>query len=429
MPPHSPKMVASIVKRLKDSDSVVRDADSVVRDACLETVGIMASKSRSALSILHRMLIRTSKLLKNPHFMAKPTVIQLNTRGGPTQNVLSSAMSGIRECLKSNDWTTWKAASIALGEIASGGGSFLGPFKAYYIQSLESHRFNKVKPVRDTVLQALHCWKTLPGHDTSEPSEAGSSLKENYSGGDYSDLTSESGRKDVLRRMFPWLLQIANEMMCIRKQLLQIEDRQSNLVDLLQVNTQQIITIFLVIIICFSPGIMENLSMLQSRVVCFENVVDRLSQDISQKEDHQGYSVNSPRLSTCTPGPSIVICNRQSSLLSMKNTDNCEDNMWCNTKAKITGKDTGSARMDVLSTLAFYLLEQRFINSTVPWLQQVVELGTTHGPNYLVLSTKARQTLLSAVLEDVNVDFLDPLEKIFVNQITVKLHHICLHWK
>ncbi|KAL5540148.1 hypothetical protein UlMin_042372 [Ulmus minor] len=724
MGPHLPKMVASIVKRLKDPDSVVRDA-------CLETVGIMASKLSNGLflalvrplfeamgeqnkqlqagsalclariidntcdpplSILHRMLIRTSKLLKNPHFMAKPAVIQLNTSiiqagGAPTQNVLSSAMSSIQECLKNNDWTTRKAASTALGEIASGGGSFLGPFKASCIQSLESCRFDKVKPVRDTVLQALHCWKTLPGHDTSEPSEAGSSIKENYSGGDYSDLTSESGRKDVtLKKVaassnkgrIPLLvrkksqnhvenprrskdddwhieiavpkthaipldefnneesegssvtktvermstditsmqdigyeyvhmddkqecssvsnlisehfvnefltvsadglekdvlpkqsrnqkftpkemaseeqiyntkmqdrtsldstvtvsdspsshgccLQIANEMMCIRKHLLQIEDKQSNLVDLLQV---------------FSTGIMENLSMLQSRVVCLENVVDRLSQDILQKEDRfvsatsklskQGQSVNSPRLSTCTPRPSIDIRNRQPSLLSMKNTDIWEDNafrrsvgnnsskqapdMWSNTKAKITGKDRDSARMDVqkyrqgtqrtghgqvrtdplfglsssisgrqsgiesknsllkrlegflcegdldsayvealcsgdelalvelldrtgpvleclssntvsdvLSTLACYLLEQRFINSIIPWLQQVVELSTTTGPNYLVLSTKARQTLLSAVLEAVNMDFPNPLEKRFVNQIAVKLHHI-----
>lgn len=110
--PHLGKMMASIVKRLKDPDSVVRDA-------CMETVGILASKlcngeavfvalvkplfealgeqnkqvqSGSAfclariidntndppLPILHRMLTRIIKLLKNPHFMAKPAVIELN---------------------------------------------------------------------------------------------------------------------------------------------------------------------------------------------------------------------------------------------------------------------------------------------------------------------------------------------------------------
>lgn len=116
MGPHIGKMVNSIVKRLKDQDSVVRDA-------CVETMGVLASKmgsgecesdgvfvvlvkplfealgeqnkqvqSGSALclarvidntndppeSILQRMLTRTVKLLKNPHFMAKPAVIELN---------------------------------------------------------------------------------------------------------------------------------------------------------------------------------------------------------------------------------------------------------------------------------------------------------------------------------------------------------------
>lgn len=114
--PHLRRMVGSIVKRLKDPDSAVRDA-------CVETCGILASKliiggdesdevfvtlvkpifealgeqhkqmqSGSAfclariidntqdppISILQRMLARTTKLLKNPHFMAKPAVIDLN---------------------------------------------------------------------------------------------------------------------------------------------------------------------------------------------------------------------------------------------------------------------------------------------------------------------------------------------------------------
>lgn len=34
-----------------------------------------------------------------------------------------------------------------------------------------------MKPVRDTVLHALQYWRSLPGPDTPEPSEAGSSIK------------------------------------------------------------------------------------------------------------------------------------------------------------------------------------------------------------------------------------------------------------
>ena len=115
--PHIGKMVAVIVKRLKDSDSVVRDA-------CVETAGVLATSVRSSgggeggeaafvvivkpffealgeqnryvqtgsalclarvideapdppTSVLLQMLTRVVKLLKNPHFMAKPAVVQL----------------------------------------------------------------------------------------------------------------------------------------------------------------------------------------------------------------------------------------------------------------------------------------------------------------------------------------------------------------
>ncbi|KAJ1442523.1 TOG domain [Sesbania bispinosa] len=242
--PHLPKMVASIVKRLKDTDSVVREA-------CIDTVGVLASKlvnqnqthaqinkvflvlvrpifealgeqnkyvqSGSAfclarvidnthhppLSLLQKMLARTVKLLKNPHFMAKPALVELNRSiiqagGAPTENILSTAIASIQEALKDSDWTTRKAASVALGEIALSGASFLASLRASCIHSLESCRFDKVKPVRDAVLQSLKYWKILPGTNTPEPSETGSSLKENICGADSADLssTTESRQRD-----------------------------------------------------------------------------------------------------------------------------------------------------------------------------------------------------------------------------------------
>ncbi|XP_059454493.1 TORTIFOLIA1-like protein 2 [Corylus avellana] len=728
--PHLGKMVASIVKRLKDPDSVVRDA-------CVETVGILASKlsnrggeadgvfvvlvkplfealgeqnrqvqSGSALclariidnthdppiSILHKMLTRTTKFLKNPHFMAKPAVIELNRSiiqvgGAPTQNILSVAMAGIQEALKNSDWTTRKAASLALGDIAASGGSFLGSSRASSIRSLESCRFDKVKPVRDAVLQALQYWRSLPGPDTPEPSDAGSSIKENFCGGDYSDLTStsESGWKDAtlkkasrgsnkgtiplsirktcqnyvenqhskaddwnieiavpkshnvslgefhneesegssvtktLERMSTDVTsaqdigyeyvpmddkqecssvctlatdnfetkfvavshecleegssvkpirrtqrfaaeeisdeqiysakmqdrrsldstvtesfsqtasgccsQMANEMVFIRKQLLEIENKQSNLMDLLQV---------------FTTGIMDSLTSIQSRVVGLEHVVDRLAQDVvhrgrnsdlaSSRLVKQSQTVHSPRLSTCTPRPSVDILNRQSSLLSVKSSDIREVNavgrgrssisakqdtdMWTNAKVNITrnpmGKDMqkssghgmqnvgcgqirkdgaifppGSSAIvrqnglenknslwkrvkgflcegdldsayvealcshdelvlvelldrtgpilerlspktvsDILSTLASYLLEQRFMNSIIPWLQQAVDLSAIHGPNYLNLSAKARREFLSAIQEAMNMEFSNPMERRIVTQLAMKLHNV-----
>lgn len=112
--PHMTKVVTSVVRRLKD-------ADSVVRDACVDTCGTLSACARefgdggaalvalvrplfeslgeqnryvqagAALClakvidessyfpgpVLPQMLVRVVKILKNPHFMAKPAVIEL----------------------------------------------------------------------------------------------------------------------------------------------------------------------------------------------------------------------------------------------------------------------------------------------------------------------------------------------------------------
>ncbi|KAG1364159.1 TORTIFOLIA1-like protein 2 [Cocos nucifera] len=246
---HLPKMVASIVKRLKDTDSVVRDA-------CVETCGVLATSIRSSgaggggtafvalvrplfealgeqnryvqagaalclarvideasdppMSILPQMLARVIKLLKNPHFMAKPAIIELirsiiQAGGASTEHALSVALTGILDALKSSDWTTRKAASVALAGIAVSAGALLGSFKSSCLRSLEGCRFDKVKPVRDAIMHAIQCWKTLPGTGSPEPSEAGSSTKENFSG-DYHDVTSvsDSGwRETSFRKVGP----------------------------------------------------------------------------------------------------------------------------------------------------------------------------------------------------------------------------------
>ncbi|KAK6126659.1 hypothetical protein DH2020_039606 [Rehmannia glutinosa] len=233
--PHLGKMVASIVKRLKDSDSLVRES-------CIETVGVLASKlsgsriendgifvllvrplfealseqnkqlqSGSALClsriidnihdppplVLQNMLSKTVKLLKNPHFMAKPAVIELNRSivlagGALTHSSLTTALTSIQESLKNSDWSTRKAACAALGDIASCGVACLSSFRTSCLRCLESCRFDKVKPVRDIALQALQLWRNLPRPDTPEPSEAGSSIKEISYRDDYGDTTSAS---------------------------------------------------------------------------------------------------------------------------------------------------------------------------------------------------------------------------------------------
>ncbi|KAK4775049.1 hypothetical protein SAY86_009984 [Trapa natans] len=729
--PYIGKIVSSIVKRLKDPDSVVRDA-------CVETMGILALKlgchighgdgvvmlvrplfealgeqnkqvqSGAGLclarvidntndppaSLLQRMLARTVKLLKNPHFLAKPAVIELNRSiiqagGATTQNVLSAAISSIQEALKSTDWNTRKAASVALAEIAVSSGSLLGSFRASCIRCLELCRFDKVKPVRDSVSQALHCWRSLPGPTTPEPSESGSSVKDSFLGRDYNDVSdiSESREKgsttikqtiaDPTLKKMPWTvkkagqscnenaqhskseewhiaiavpnskmispvditneesesscisktpekltapsvnskqymlyesqvmhkeesasitnisagnfemksarasqdcsedvsllrsvtsdlqfvdeeisnarnifqekiqncqsfhstvtdssyhpqrdccMQTANEMACIRKQLSDIEKKQSDLMDLLQV---------------FTTSSAESLSLIKLKVLDLEQAVYKINRDCMYGDGdthiagpvpiRNNASSNSLKLSTCTPRSSMEIHNRHSTLLNRKKTDIWQDeslawsrlsnsskqdgDMWaspvtscrsqnrrvvskCNgqrprnivddmnkeTNTTVTSHfslvgrqttpylsnslrrrvkellyegDLDSAYMEamlsgnepilvelvsgtgpvlhslsqktaseVLTALVSVFMERRYLRLIIPWLQQVVELSTTHGPNYFFLTVEVKQELLSAIQEAVNMELPSSMERRSALQIASKLHQI-----
>lgn len=53
-----------------------------------------------------------------------------------------------------------------------------------------------------------------------------------------------------------------------------------------------------------------------------------------------------------------------------------------------------------------------------------MDLSIIHGPNYLVLSTKARREFLSAIQEAMNMEFSNPVERRTVTQLAMKLHHI-----
>ncbi|KAI3711821.1 hypothetical protein L1987_70369 [Smallanthus sonchifolius] len=681
--PHLSKMVGSIVKRLKDPDSIVRDA-------CIETMGILASKFSTnnepegsfvvlvrplfealgeqnkhvqfgsalclsrvidhtqdpPLPILQRMLVRTTKMLKNPHFMAKPAIIELNRSiiqggGASTQSMLTAAMTSIQEALKNSDWRTRKAASEALAEIASSNGSYSVTVKSSCIHSLEMCRFDKVKPVRDSVLQALQLWKVLLGTDASEISEAGSSIK-----GDYSDIPSnteststrkrvplsvrkgghnyvespqnskpndwhvevsvpkkcnislaythdeesegssvtktfERTRSDITstqdiayeyvplddkqecssatnislvpitgdsrvkgelvkshgvnlhqveeetstdeKRYFSknedrrsldstvtesscqimhgqsgCCVQTTKDMVCIREKLLEIETKQSNLLDLLQV---------------FATKTMDSLSMIQQKVSSLEDVVDQMSENINHGGKNyestarilrKSSTTASPRLSTCTPRSSVDIHTRKSPLQPIKKSDSWEDSTFPRGKSSVVDPmvrigrnpvkgvqksgsvgglgptsfanfrhnslqvenslcrvikgylsqgDLDSAYVeamnsgdemilvdlldktgpvleclsnrtanDVLTTFASFLSEQQFMGSIIPWLQQAVDLSSSHGPNNLVLTAKVRRQFFNAIQEAVHMEFPNAAERRSVTQLVSRLH-------
>lgn len=220
---HLPRMVGNVVCRLKDPDSNVRDA-------CVDSIGVMASRiagSTSSIStfvkpfmealgeqnrylqvgsalclsraianaadpqlpgVLQRLLPRIVKLLGNQNFMGKPALLSVvgsvvEAGGASTQQALSGLIPSAQEALQSNDWATRKAASEAFSRLATNiGPSLLMPFKSSCIASLESCRFDKVKPVRDSVILTLQTWKSVLDSNGHLPSPETSAKENMYAG-------------------------------------------------------------------------------------------------------------------------------------------------------------------------------------------------------------------------------------------------------
>lgn len=220
--PHLPKIVNNIVKRL-------RDPDSSIRDACVDTMGTLAAnvfpmayssttvgggenaasaifagplgvfakplfdalseqdrgvQAGAAMSLarvidnfkdpapgaLQRFCPRIIKLMNSSSFTAKAALLSVvasivQAGGATSHQCLASLVTCVVECLRSNDWAARKAASETLEYMASSVGPSLGTFKLSVLETLESCRFDKVKPVRDSVILTLQAWKKVTGSE------------------------------------------------------------------------------------------------------------------------------------------------------------------------------------------------------------------------------------------------------------------------
>ncbi|BBN06799.1 hypothetical protein MPTK1_3g24000 [Marchantia polymorpha subsp. ruderalis] len=202
--PHLTKIVTTIVRRLKDPDTNVRDA-------CVETMGClsaqvpgaggeggpmpvfvkplfdaMGEQNRSlqigaALCVarvfeclktqqpamLQKLCPRICKFFNAPSFQAKAALLSaigslFQAAGTGAAQYLTSLVPLAQEALENTDWATRKAAADTLARLASTVGPALVAFKPACTQALENSRFDKVKPVRDSVGEALQLWKNLP---------------------------------------------------------------------------------------------------------------------------------------------------------------------------------------------------------------------------------------------------------------------------
>ncbi|CAI9773444.1 unnamed protein product [Fraxinus pennsylvanica] len=202
---HLTKIIAHIVKKLKDSDSQVREA-------CREAIGslatlylkggngsegvvslfvkplfeVMSENNKTAqggaamciakmiecasdppLPAFQKLCPRVCKYLNSPNFMAKasllPVLSRLSQVGAIAPQSLETLLQSIHECLGSSDWATRKAAADTLNALALHSSNLIADRAASTSNVLEACRFDKIKPVRDSMTEALLLWKKVAG--------------------------------------------------------------------------------------------------------------------------------------------------------------------------------------------------------------------------------------------------------------------------
>ncbi|XP_047336761.1 microtubule-associated protein TORTIFOLIA1-like [Impatiens glandulifera] len=204
------KIISHIVKRLKDSDYGVRDScrdaigalsaqylkgDNSTDNGGLASVvtlfvkplfeamseqnkGVQAgsaiclakmieSASNPPLASFQKICPRVCKHLNNPNFLAKasllPVVSSLSQVGAIPSQSLEPLLQSIHDCLGSTEWATRKAAAETLICLASNSSDLVMDTAASTLTVLEACRFDKIKPVRDSVTEALQLWKKMVG--------------------------------------------------------------------------------------------------------------------------------------------------------------------------------------------------------------------------------------------------------------------------
>lgn len=216
---HLTKIIAHIVKRLKDSDSGVKDAcrESIGQLSSLylkgegaENIGSVVSlfvkplfealndqnkgvqagsamcmakmvemASDPPIAAFQKLCTRICKYLNNPNFLAKAALLQvvssLSQVGAISPQGLEPLLQSIHDCLSNSDWATRKAAADALNALALHSSNLITGKTGSTITALEACRFDKIKPARDSIVEALQQWQGLaggsedqktPGHDS-----------------------------------------------------------------------------------------------------------------------------------------------------------------------------------------------------------------------------------------------------------------------
>ncbi|XP_008670450.1 microtubule-associated protein SPIRAL2-like isoform X1 [Zea mays] len=139
--------------------------------ACLAKAVEGAGPGPGAIGMFGKLGPRICKLLGGQGVQAKAGLLgimgSLAQVGAISSQNMQQTLQSIRDCLENSDWATRKAAADTLSVFATHSVHLIGDGTAPTIAALEACRFDKVRPVRDSMIDAVQLWKKLTGEDAN----------------------------------------------------------------------------------------------------------------------------------------------------------------------------------------------------------------------------------------------------------------------
>nr|CAB3454463.1 unnamed protein product [Digitaria exilis] len=140
--------------------------------ACLAKTVEGAGPGPGVIGMFGKLCPRICKLLGGQGVQAKAALLgvmgSLAQVGAISSQNMQQTLQSIRDCLENSDWATRKAAADTLCVLATHSGHLIGDGTAPTIAALEACRFDKVRPVRDSMIDAVQLWKKLTGEDAND---------------------------------------------------------------------------------------------------------------------------------------------------------------------------------------------------------------------------------------------------------------------
>ncbi|EEF39420.1 conserved hypothetical protein [Ricinus communis] len=184
----------------------------MVDSAAMEANDGARNGSNVPTGAFQKLCPRICKLLNGQNFQAKAALLGVVTSlaqvGAIAPQGLEPLLQSIHDCLGSTDWATRKAAADALSALALHSSSLItDEVASSTLTVLESCRFDKIKPVRDSMTEALQQWKKIAGKaedgvlDDQKASSCAESSSDKIPNPD--DQKTESLAKDSTRGSSP----------------------------------------------------------------------------------------------------------------------------------------------------------------------------------------------------------------------------------